>query len=72
MKTTHVTARQKCWYDNVANILLSVEEISGQDDPEKELITVLKQKYDALKDKILMEVSTFAITSFHHRYVNVV
>lgn len=67
MKATHVTARGKRWYDNVACILLSVEETNDQGDPEKEMVYALQQKYDALKDKILMEVC--ATESYSGSYV---
>ncbi|XP_067933562.1 trichohyalin-like [Watersipora subatra] len=48
-------ARNKCWYDHLATAVLTAATITEALNPEQELITVLGQKYDALKDKLILE-----------------
>ena len=53
---------QQKWYDNSAHVLLGEErEITdpGLSEKEKELVQQLEMKYDALRDKLLTEVSCY-------------
>ena len=57
-------AREEKWYNNVASVLMgrdhsvteSSEEGSETNNEETEVVKALQDKYDALKDKLLMEV----------------
>ena len=49
-------ARLDCWYDNVAGTLLGSSK-QEKLDGEEEVVKALEEKYDALKDKLLAEVS---------------
>ena len=53
-------ARQEKWYNNVTLILMgdgqTVAENEEVNDKETEVVKALQDKYDALKDKLLMEV----------------
>lgn len=55
-------ARVRQWYDNVAAAVLTSATISEALNPEQEILTALNQKYDALKDKLILEVMTFIFT----------
>ena len=54
-------ARVDCWYDNVAGTLLGgggggrVDR--NEQTEENQVVKALEEKYDALKDKLLAEVS---------------
>lgn len=48
-------ARQSKWSDNVAVALLGVKMLASADEAEDELVDALKEKYDALKEKIFLE-----------------
>lgn len=55
-------AREEKWYNNVAPIIMgrsqsTAEKQEGEENNEEtEVVKALKDKYDALKDKLLMEV----------------
>lgn len=55
------------WHDNIACVLLgkSQKEADGQteadDDPNKQLVDALEQKYDALREKLLESVRNLNI-----------
>ena len=53
-------ARIGCWYDNVAGSLLGSSKREKQDG-EEEVVKALEEKYDALKDKLLAEVTQFML-----------
>ena len=54
-------ARRNKWYDNVAAVVLTTEDISTLLDPEQEVINAVNQKYDTLKDKLILEVGFFDV-----------
>ena len=49
-------ARTRQWYDNVATAVLTTGPITESLNPEHEVIDILQQKYDTLKDKVILEV----------------
>ena len=50
-------ARLGCWYDNIATSLLGASSKGEKSDGDDEVLKALEEKYDALKDKLLAEVS---------------
>ncbi|XP_032219683.2 trichohyalin [Nematostella vectensis] len=59
LKQVQFLARRERWYDNIAAALLGVKRLpkcaNSQAPTEDELVEALEEKYDALKDKLLME-----------------
>lgn len=51
-----IKARKRQWYDNVAATVLTSGTITEALNPEQEILTALTQKYDAMKDKLILEV----------------
>jgi len=51
-------ARKQHWYENVSTVLLSPDTQTENEDPEQEVINAVNRKYDSLKDKLILEVST--------------
>ena len=51
LRKKQIQAWKECWYENVATVVLRYEG-RGTDD---ELLQALDKKYDALKDKLLLE-----------------
>ena len=62
LKLAQSVARDEKWHDNVATLLMeqgnstviSEDELKEEDT---EVVKALQEKYDALKDKLLMEAS---------------
>ena len=62
LKLAQSMAREEKWHDNVATLLFdqgsstveNEDELEGEDT---EVVKALQEKYDAMKDKLLMEVS---------------
>lgn len=52
-----MVARKHHWYDNVADVLLIPGESKIMHNSDEEVISALEQKYDTIKDTIIMEVS---------------
>ena len=55
-------ARDEKWYDNVATLLIEQgnSTVTNEDEVKEEdteVVKALQEKYDALKDKLLMEVN---------------
>ena len=57
-------ARVGCWYDNIANSLLGDSSQKDVKEGEEEVVRALEEKYDALKDKLLAEVSLSKFAKF--------
>ena len=51
-------ARKGKWYDNVAAALLGIKRSQGErvHTTDDDIVDALEQKYDALKEKVLLEV----------------
>ena len=52
MSTREVKACEEEWFDNIAAIIFGIKDISNE---EEELIKALDDKYDAVRDKLLLE-----------------
>ncbi|XP_078676996.1 uncharacterized protein LOC144913832 [Branchiostoma floridae x Branchiostoma belcheri] len=57
LKTVQYRARADRWYDNVAAVLLTGERPASPEEggSEGELVKALEDKYDALRDKLIMQ-----------------
>ena len=58
LKNVQNLARKNAWYDNVAAVVLQSETAakSEEEAAESQVLDAVEKKYDALRDKILMEV----------------
>ena len=62
LKLAQSVARDEKWHDNVATLLMeqgnsTVISEDGLKEEDTEVVKALQEKYDALKDKLLMEAS---------------
>jgi DUF2075 family protein len=57
LKSVQNLARKNAWYDNVAAVVLQSEASSQADQgANAQVLDAVEKKYDALRDKILVEV----------------
>ena len=64
LKLAQNMAREEKWHEHVATLLLeqgnsTVESEEELKEEDTEVVKALQEKYDALKDKLLMEVITY-------------
>lgn len=52
IKQQHLQGYGEEWLDNVSAVLLGTENVTNQED---ELVKALEDKYDSLRDKLLMQ-----------------
>ena len=45
-------AHEEEWFDNIAAVIFNIKEVSNE---EEEVIKALNEKYDALRDQLLLE-----------------
>lgn len=63
LKQVQYIARANAWCDNVAATVLETK--SDEDNvTEEKLVKALEGKYDALRDKLLLEVKIFCVQCF--------
>ncbi|KAF6016773.1 hypothetical protein EB796_024906 [Bugula neritina] len=48
-------ARANGWHDNVAAVILTTDNMADSGDPQQEVLNAVTQKYDALRDKLILE-----------------
>ena len=68
MKTLQAEARQRRLYDHAALTLLGTDPLPEEDGlspEEQEAVRELEKKYDAARDKLLIEVELFLLMGVH-------
>lgn len=52
MASREIRACEEQWFDNIAAVIFGIRDVSNE---EEEVIKALNEKYDALRDQLLLE-----------------